>query len=334
MKIIRQSLGIDVSMKKVDCCISFQNVNREITIVSEMEFDNNPNGFVELINWIRKNALEGISLSIVMEATGVYYENLAFYLHEHSNYDLSIILPAKVKYYFKSLNYKTKTDKIDALMLAQYGIERNLSLWQPPSYKLKEIKALCREYRDSKKLINQLKNQLHAKNHSYKPMPSSIQRLNRRIELIEFQCLEIESELRKLVFESEFLSTKIEKICTIPGVGFITAISIIAESNGFILIRNAKQLTSYAGLDVQHNNSGTKTGKSRISKKGNAYIRQALYMPALSAARVNKNLADFYARINDKKSCKKIGIIGVSRKLLILIYTLYKNDEYFKLSVN
>lgn len=334
MKIIRQALGIDVSMKKVDCSISYQNANREIIILSNKEFSNNPKGFNELFVWLKKNALSGISLSIVMEATGVYYENLAFYIYENTSYDLSVVLPAKVKYYFKSLSHKTKTDKIDAIMLSQYGIERNLSLWQPPSYKLKEIKSLCREYRDSKKNINQLKNQLHAKKHSYKPTPSTIKRLNRRIELFEFQCLEIEAELRKLVYESDFLNNKIEKICTIPGVGFITAISVVAESNGFVLIRNAKQLTSYAGLDVQHNNSGMKTGKSRISKKGNTYIRQALYMPALSASRVNKNLAEFYTRINNKRNCKKIGLIGVSRKLLILIYTLYKNDECFKLVAN
>lgn len=130
--------------------------------------------------------------------------------------------------------------------------------------------------------------------------------------------------------EDPYLADKIEKITSIPGIRFLSAIAIIAETNGFILIQNAKQLVSYAGLDVVHNSSGLKTGKSRISKRGNKYIRLALYMPALSASKYINQLKQFYDRVNEKNSCKKIGLIGVARKLLVLVYTLWKNDEYFR----
>ena len=269
-----------------------------------------------------------------MEATGVYYENLAYYLNDNTGYYISVILPARAKYYFKSLSIKTKTDKVDAKMLSQYGLERKLKAWNPPNYKLKVLKLLTREYRDNKKMINQLKNQLHAKQSSYKPNPNGISRLKKKIEIVEIQCLEIEVEIKSLVLSNNFISDKVEKVTSIPGVGFMTAVAVISETNGFALIRNAKQLSSYAGLDIQHNNSGNKTGKSRITKKGNNYIRAAVYMPALSASRVNDNLRTFYLRINKNKQSKKIGLIGVARKLLVLMYTLYKKDEYFKIIPN
>ena len=92
---------------------------------------------------------------------------------------------------------------------------------------------------------------------------------------------------------------------------------------------NAKQLTSYAGLDIVHNQSGLSIRKTRISKKGNRFIRQSLFMPALSACKHNRKLKLLYDRLVLKKNVKKIGIIAVSRKLLILIYTLWKNNVQY-----
>lgn len=115
----------------------------------------------------------------------------------------------------------------------------------------------------------------------------------------------------------------------IKGVAFITVIKILAETNGFLLFKNIRQLVSYAGLDVIENESGGYKGKTKISKKGNARIRAALYMPAMTASHHNQNLKTFYERINEGRTIKRQGLIAVMRKLLILIYTLYKNDETY-----
>jgi len=332
MKILRQSIGVDISKSKFDCCLGVIDELSNFKILGHKTFANNPSGFLKLIHWIESKKIKSVPISLVMEATGVYYENLAYYLNDNSTFDISVVLPAKAKFYFKSLSHKSKTDKADAEMLCQFSLERRLRIWKPISCNLREMKILTREHRDNKKMLNQLKNQLHAKLSSYKPIQDTIKRLKKKIELIEIQCLQIENELKSMTHDNDFISDKLDKVCSIPGVGFMTAISVVSEMNGFALVKNAKQLTSYAGLDVRHNDSGMKTGKSRISKKGNRYIRAALYMPALSASRLNEHLKDFYSRINSKNKCKKIGLIGVARKLLILIYTLYKNDEYFKLA--
>ena len=123
---------------------------------------------------------------------------------------------------------------------------------------------------------------------------------------------------------------KINRLQTIPGVSFITIICILAETNAFALVSNAKQLVSYAGLDIQFNQSGNKLGKTKISKKGNSFIRNALYMPALCSSRYNPAMKEFYLRLVEKKPAKKIAVTAVARKLLILIYTLWKNESEFE----
>lgn len=123
---------------------------------------------------------------------------------------------------------------------------------------------------------------------------------------------------------------EIKNIISIPGIGKLTAVIVLAETNGFELIRNKKQLTSYAGLDVKEKQSGTSVrGKPRISKKGNRSLRKAMYLPSLSAVKYDENFKGQYVRIVSKHGIKKKGLIAVQRKMLELIYTLFKNKTVY-----
>lgn len=329
MENLNISVGIDIAKDKFDCCISYFDKSKHVKIVTEKIFTNNVSGFKSFLALLNSSHKQGCKMNIVMEATGVYHENLAHYLYANSQFDISILLPLKVKYYFKSLNVKSKTDKTDAAMISKYGLERRSNIWKPTSPNIRSIKQLSRLYRDLKKMLNQLKNRIHAKEYAYNTEVLVINILKQQIKLIENQCLQLEVELKTLVFEDSHLSKKMDILCTIPGVGFMTAITVVSETNGFELIKNAKQLCSYSGLDIKHNESGNMTGRSRLSKRGNKYIRQAMYMPALSASRHILAMKNFYSRINEKNKCKKVGLLAVSRKLLVLIFVLWKNEEVF-----
>ena len=121
-------------------------------------------------------------------------------------------------------------------------------------------------------------------------------------------------------------------ICSIPGVGRLTAATVLAETNGFELIRNKRQLTSYAGLDVKEKQSGTSIkGKPRISKKGNRHLRKAMHLPALVAIRHEKKFKAVFVRLVSKHGIKMKAAVAVQRKLLEMIYTVYsKNIAYNK----
>ena len=113
-----------------------------------------------------------------------------------------------------------------------------------------------------------------------------------------------------------------------PGIGILTAVTILAETNDFELIRNKKQLVSYAGLDVVQKQSGTSVhGKARISKKGNRNLRKAMYMPALAAIRSDERFKAIFARIVSKHGVKKKAGVAIQRKLLELTYIIYKSKQ-------
>jgi transposase len=194
---------------------------------------------------------------------------------------------------------------------------------------MKALKTLTREHFSIKQMIVQLKNQIHAKDYSHLPLKETLKRSKESLKFFEKQIREIEKQIRELVDQDPDMKDRIKKVEQIKGLGFMSIVSIIAETDGFALINNSKQLTSYAGLDVVLNESGLKKHKTSISKKGNKHLRAALYMPALSACRHEPGLKQLYIRLLIKKKVKKAALIAVARKLLIYAYTIYtKNIEY------
>lgn len=329
MEIIKQVVGIDVSKDTLAVCYGTVDVQQNQQIIEPATFANTSKGFQELISYTKKKRGQlKAPLYFVMEATGVYYENLAYFLNE-KHQKVIVLLPNKTKNYSKTLSIKSKTDPLDARMITQFGLERQMQLWSVPSPIMKAIKALTREYQSKKDIATQIKNQLHAGEHSHQPLKESLKRNRATLSFFEKQLTEIEKQIKDLVKQDDDLNNRVNKVDKIEGVGFMTIVSIVSETNGFALIENAKQLASYAGLDVVYNESGLKKHKTTISKKGNKRLRKAVYMPALSACKHNPKLKALYIRLVTKKGTKKIALIAVARKLLLLIYTIFtKNIEY------
>ena len=126
------------------------------------------------------------------------------------------------------------------------------------------------------------------------------------------------------------IKAQIENITSIPGVGKLTAITVLAETNGFELIRNKRQLASYAGFDIKEKQSGTSIkGKSKISKKGNRHLRKAMHLPSLSAVKHDEKFKEVYIRLISKHGIKMKALIAIQRKLLELTYVLFKNKTKY-----
>jgi transposase len=176
-----------------------------------------------------------------------------------------------------------------------------------------------------------VKNQVHAEESEVEPNERSLQRLNERIHLLNKQEKEIKADLGMIVNGDANLSTEIKRICSITGIGKLTAIIVLAETNGFELVRNKKQLTSYAGLDVKEKQSGTSVkGKPKISKKGNRHLRKAMYLPALVAVKHDKNFGEIYLRIVSRHGIKMKALVAVQRKLLEMVYVIYKSKQEYQ----
>lgn len=329
MNILKQIVGIDISMSTLNARFGTTDTKQHIVLTSDHSFDNVLPGFKKLLNWTRsvRNSND-IPLIFVMEATGIYYQQLAYFLVEH-NCSVAVVLPNKIKNYCKSLSSKSKTDPLDSVAITRFGLERQLELWTPPSDTLKTLHTLTREYHALKATITEIKNQHHALKASFQPLPSTLKRKKMLIATLEKQAHQIELELHELVDTDAILSERVPKICTAKGIGFMTVVSVLAETQCFKLVTKQKQLASYAGYDIVFNDSGLKRGKTSISKKGNRFLRNAVFMPALAACRYNPILKDFYQRLIAKGKNKKLALIAVARKLLLLIYTLWKNNSTF-----
>jgi transposase len=331
--IIKQNNGIDISKDDFKVSLLALSNDFEIIKLGAKTFINSTNGFNEFIKWLNEKGKDNIKATFTMEATGVYYESLAYFLFEHE-FTVHVVLPNQSKKFAESLGAKSKTDKIDAQILAHMGLERKLHSWQPLSSCFIMLKQLTRE-RDA--LIQErtnVSNQLHAYAHQGKLSTTSIARSKERITFLNVQIKEIEKEIAGIVKEDEKLNEKLIKIQSIPGVGLITAVTIVAETNGFVSINSQKQLTSYAGLDVRLVESGLWKGKSRISKKGNSHIRKALYFPTFTKINYDKETQQKYERLKAKKIKPMIAAVAIQRKLLCLIYTLWKKNESFCPNIN
>jgi len=331
-KVTKQIVATDIGMENFYACYKIQHEDKSSTIKGTKMFNNSLSGIKEFYLWCKKrDKTPDVSPVFVMEATGVYYEELAYFLY-HKKETVSVQLAQKIKYFAKSCNLKTKTDKVDAKMIAEFGIEKNLTgtdLWTPPSEDFKIIRDLAREHTSLKKAQTTSRLQLHAFKHAHATYDNVIELKEQQIDFYEKQLETVDKEIKDLVKSDKSLYSKIKKIETVKGLGFITIIKVLTETNGFLLFKSIRQLVSYAGLDVIEKESGKYKGKTKISKKGNARIRSALYMPAMSAANSNKTLKVFYNRVNEGRTIKKPGIVAVMRKLLILIYTLWKKEEEY-----
>lgn len=328
MVISKQCIGIDISHKSFTACICKQS-GSEQAFSEVRNFKNEKTGFNQLIRWVTKTCDKEVETVYLMEATGVYYERLAYHLNM-INKVVHIVLPNTSKHYFSSLNIKTKTDEVDARILSRFGVERQHRQWQPPSPVLLELRNLTRFYVQLQEQKTALNNIKHSKEAAYEVQKFILQSNKTLIRQIDNQITKCRDQVGMLIAKDPELKKQVDNLLTIKGVGLITVATILSETSGFQYVKNIKQLVSYAGYDVVQRESGTSIkGKTRISKKGNRYIRNALYFPAMVACRFNPKFKAAYIRIIKRKPSKMIGQVAIQRKLLVLIYTLWKTGQPF-----
>jgi len=327
MKILKQVVGIDVSQNELAVSTGCLKEDLSIKISGYKTFSNSLKGFKELIDWTKKLTTSEQPVRFVMEATGVYHEALAYYLVD-SDQLVSIVLPNKMSNYQKTLQVKTITDKTASEVITNFGLEKNLQLWQKPKKIYRDIRHLTRE-RDQ--LVQQkivLRNQLHAEKAQAYANESTIQRLEAHISFVSSQEKEIMREINQHIDQDQQIKGQIDLIKSVPGIGVLTAAIILCETNGFEQVTSKKQLTSYAGLDVREKQSGTSVkGKPKISKKGNRYLRKAMHFPALTAIRHDERLKAIFARLVARHGIKMKAAVAVQRKLLELVYAVYKTNK-------
>ncbi len=330
MKILKQAVGIDVAQKELVVSLGRLLDNLSTDIYASKVFPNTSKGQNALIDWVSKLSDPGVVIQFVMEATGVYHESLAYLLVDRS-FNVVVVLPNKISNYFRTLEVKTINDFTSSEAIVRFALERKLDQWQKPDPVLKRLRQLCRERDQIVTTRTITKNQLHAEQAEAEPNAGTERRLKQHILFLNKQEIQVKGEIEALVKSKEELTQAVKLITTIPGVGRLTAAIVLAETNGFELVRSRKQLTSYAGLDVREKQSGTSIKrKPSISKRGNRYLRKAMHLPALAALRGDSEFKSLFVRLVEKHGIKMKAAVAVQRKLLELIFTIYKTKKPYR----
>lgn len=329
MEILNQSIGVDISKSELVAYFELMYKDQSTKKVGQRKFDNTPSGIKKFVQWIVKKSVDGILLQVVMEATGRYHESLAYHLVD-AHYRVCIVLPNRIKHFARSLNQFSKTDSIDAAVIARYGSCQVLEAWQPASPLMRRLRELTRERQDIIKMRTQVTNRRFAMRVSARPQTDILERLGLQLEFFNAQIAQIETQIAELKRKDSVLSEQINRLVSIPHIGLVTASIILAETGGFQLFENRNQLIKYAGLDIVERQSGSSIrGKSKISKRGNSHLRGALYMSALGAISKPGVFQDTYQRCLERHGNGNKALMAVQRKLLLVAFGLHQSQQMY-----
>ena len=327
---LKYGIGIDMGKDEFHACISAIDPTQRVKIKATRAFKNNPKGILDFLQWSDYHCKQlGVPVQYLMEATGVYYEQLALALHRQQAH-VCVVLPQKAKYYIKALGIKTKTDGVDAQALAMMVCQQALEAWRPISEAMYTLRQLTRQQIDLQEFKTQINNQLMALEVGMYHSPAVKKQLEKLIAELDSQLAECLKLIKGAIEANAEWKRKTEQICPIKGVGILTVANLITETNEFALFENQRQLVSFAGYDVVENQSGKRVGKTRISKRGNSRIRRALHMPALMVVTYEQRpFIALYERVYKQTNIKMKGYVAVQRKLLTLIFALWKKDAKY-----
>jgi transposase len=300
--------GIDISHLVFDVTDSKGNY---------FQFKNNGLGFKKFAK------LLDLDSHCVMEATGYYHYQLAYFLLENS-IKVSVENPLAVKRFIQMKLSKIKTDKSDSKRICEYAQQVELKLWQGNTKTELECLQITRALSVYTKQSTMLKNKLHGEAVLGEPSKAVVRSLKRNLKQLVKEIKSLEDKLLVLVKEShQELLTRLE---TIPGIGRKTALMMVVLTGGFERFKSASELCSYAGLTPVIRQSGTSVhARARISKIGNQKLRNLLFMCSFNACKYNKACRDLYERIVAKGKSKKLALIAVCNKLLKQAFAIAKS---------
>ena len=309
-------LGLDVAKLKVDVCLRLPSGKSRSKVIA-----NSKAGFEELLAWLAKYKAAGALAC--MEATGVYWEQLAEHLSD-AGHPVSVVNPARIKAYGAALGVRSKTDAADAQLIADFCATQHPQLWQAPPVAVRLLKALIARRQALVDLRTEETNRLQV---AHERVHQSIQAV---LQTLETQISAIEKEIGQHIDDDPTLKSQRELLDTVPGLGDATIPVLLGHLGGPIRFASSKQAVAFAGLDVRHHESGSSVrGRPRLSKRGNARLRRALYMPAVVSMRLTGWGRSFAARLSAAGKPKMVIIGALMRKLVEIAYAILKSGKPF-----
>ncbi len=322
-------LGLDVSKATFHAAVCPQAGVRSHRDLAVKVFPRSAEGVQQVLQWAREQVPAGTALRVVMESTGSYSRDLFSWLVDADG-DLApaILNPHAVLYFAKSLAERTKTDRVDARVLARYGAERGPAPFEPPEGVRAIMRALLR-HREA--LVSQRSAVKEQRSHGLALDPPTVTKSRDRvIKLLDAEIEAIDAELCELVADDAPIARDVQLLSSIHGIGLLTACILLAELGDLRRFRTTRQLTSFAGLAPRLHESGKSVkGRSRLSKAGSTHVRRVLYTSAMVSVQGESNLSSFYQRLRANGKAPKAALIAVARKLLTIARSILVSGRIY-----
>lgn len=309
--------GIDVSFTTLDVC--YQNNLGELF---HLHVGNNNEGYKKIMEHT------GTRYHFVMEATGVYYIRLAFFLDD-KGCELSVVNALSIKRFIQMHGERNKSDKKDAAWICRYAIEQRPAAWQMPDGAYFQGKQLYNTIREYQEQIKRFNNQLHSLGLLPIQSKDTIRSLEKMKSGLQKEVKNLELKLQELL--QAWQPEQLKNISSVKGIGKRAAAMLIVFTQGFKHTHSHRQLISFAGLSPTEYSSGTSIqGKPKICKRGGKQLRDVLYMCAMNAMKTNNACKALYERLRAKGKTGKQGLIAVCNKLLKQVFAVVKNNTLYQ----
>ncbi|XGV95329.1 MAG: IS110 family transposase [Leptolyngbya sp. BL-A-14] len=309
-------LGLDISKASFHAAVLKGDKRASVKA-----FVNSEAGFEGLKEWLQQQGIERVHGC--MEATSIYGHALATYLHSQGHV-VSIVNPARIKGYGQSQLRRTKNDRADAKLIAQFCRDLKPAAWQPSQSMVQELQAFTRRLEALEQMVTQEKNRL-----DITPMVLKGD-IEAHIQFLEAQITAVKKRLHEHIQAQATLNAQQQLLVSIVGVGDDTAAVVLAEIGSIDLFSSARQLAAFAGLTPQEHQSGTSVaGKTRLCKVGSVRLRKALYFPALNLIRRCPPIQTFRDHLLAAGKTKMQVVGAVMHKLIRVIYGVLHSGQPF-----
>lgn len=311
-------LGIDIAKLKFNVCLISPHGKLKHKL-----FPNTLAGFEQLSEWLSKQGVE--RLHACMEAIGTYGEALALFLHQASH-KVSVVNPAAIKAFAGSRLSRTKTDRVDAELIARFCRAQEPPQWTPLPPDVRELQALVR------RLESLLEMRVMEENRLSSGITVEVvrQSVEEHLAYLNDQIKRTEDLIGNHIDNHPTLKHQSQLLDSIPGIAETTAAHLLSEITDITQYKSTRQVAAYAGLVPRERHSGSSVrGRTRLSKVGNARLRKALYFPAMTAIRCSPFFQAWAEGLLKRGKSKMSVICAVMRKLIHVAYGVLKTGKPF-----
>ena len=254
-----------------------------------------------------------------VEPTGKWHRALCRSLSA-SGIPVMVADATRVRLFAKVTGLIAKTDRLDAAVLARFAATMGAAIRPLTSEAIDAIAELVTARDSAVAELVRLKNQLHAACDSFLK-----RQLTKRVKAAEQVIEDLDAEVQRRIKAEPALAARQAILCSIPGIGEVTAALAIAKLPELGAIPD-KEIAALAGLAPMADQSGKRDGARRV-QGGRPCLTRGFYIAALSAIRFNPALKAFYARLRLAKKPAKCALVAVARKLLVLANTLVAHNR-------